>query len=299
MSLFRFIAAEKANHSISLMCRVLGVSRQGFHAFERRPACERSVSDDRLAEQIGQIHSRSRETYGAPRVHAQLRHEGVRVSRKRVERLMRREGLSGLIRRKRGRTTIRVPGVRCAPDLVERDFSPTARDRLWVADITYVRTWEGWIYVASVIDCFSRRVVGWAIEDHLRSELVVDALEMAVARRRPGPGLVHHSDQGSQFVALVFSQRLRDAGIGQSMGSKGDCYDNAVCESFHASLKKDLIYRRSWPTKAEARTQIFEWIEVFYNRQRLHSKLGYLSPAQFEELSNQHQDLRMKEARAA
>lgn len=299
MSLFRFIAAERANHSISLMCRCLGVSRQGFHAFERRPACERSVSDDRLAERIRAIHARSRETYGAPRVHAQLRHEGVRVSRKRVERLMRREGLSGLIRRKRGRTTIRVPGVRCAPDLVERDFSPAARDRLWVADITYVRTWEGWLYVATVIDCFSRRVVGWAIEDHMRAELVVDALEMAVARRRPEPGLVHHSDQGSQFVALVFSQRLTAAGIGQSMGSKGDCYDNAVCESFHASLKKDLIHRRSWPAKAEARTQVFEWIEVFYNRQRLHSRLGYLSPAQFEELSDQDQGSGMKETKAA
>ena len=231
MSLFQFIAAERADLPISLMCRVLGVSRQGFHAWERRPASKRALSDDRLAERIKRVHSRSRETYGAPRIHAQLRHEGVRVSRKRVERLMRREQLSGLRRRKRGRTTIRVPGVRLAPDLVERDFSPTARDRLWAADITYVRTWEGWLYVASVIDCFSRRIVGWSIEDHLRAELVVDALEMAVARRRPGPGLVHHSDQGSQFVALVFSQRLEAAGVVQSMGARGDCYDNPVCEA--------------------------------------------------------------------
>ena len=298
MSCFQFIAAERASLPISLMCRVLGVSRSGFHAWERRPACPRSLADDRLSERIKRIHARSRETYGAPRVHAQLRHEGVRVSRKRVERLMRREELSGLQRRKRGRTTIRVPGVRCAPDLVERDFSPVAPNKLWAADITYVRTWEGWLYLATVIDCFSRRIVGWAIEDHLRSELVVDALEMAVTRRRPEAGLVHHSDQGSQFVALVFSQRLESAGIVQSMGSKGDCYDNAVCEAFHATLKKDLIYRRSWPQKGETRTQIFEWIEVFYNRVRLHSTLGMLSPAQFEERSNQDQ-LGMKEARAA
>ncbi len=298
MSCFQFIAAERAELPISLMCRVLGVSRSGFHAWEARPACARSHSDGRLAGRIKQIHARSRETYGVPRVHAQLRHEGVSVSRKRVERLMRREGLSGLQRRKRGRTTIRVPGVRCAPDLVERDFSPIAKDRLWAADITYVRTWEGWLYLATVIDCFSRRIVGWAIEDHLRSELVVDALEMALAWRRPAAGLVHHSDQGSQFVALVFSQRLDAAGIVQSMGSKGDCYDNAVCEAFHATIKKDLIYRRSWPRKAEARTQIFEWVEVFYNRVRLHSTLGMLSPAQFEERSKQDQ-LGMMEAGVA
>ena len=211
---------------------------------------------------------------------------------------MRRQELSGLQRRKRGRTTIRVPGVRCAPDLVERDFSPVAPNKLWAADITYVRTWEGWLYLATVIDCFSRRIVGWAIEDHLRSELVVDALEMALWRRHPGNGLVHHSDQGSQYVSLAFGQRARDAGIAVSMGSRGDCYDNAVCESFHATIKKDLIYRRSWPKKAETRTRIFEWIEIFYNRVRLHSTLGMLSPSQFEERSNQDQ-LGMKEARAA
>ncbi len=282
MRCFRFIAAEKAAYSVKTMCRVLGVSRSGFHAWERRPACARELDDTHLCERIGTIHGRSRATYGSRRVHAELRHQGIRVGRKRVERLMRREKLSGLVKRRRGRTTIRVPGVRTAPDLVGRDFKPTAPDRLWTADITYVRTWEGWLYLASVIDCCSRRVVGWSIADHLGAELVVDALEMAVAHRRPGPGLVHHSDQGSQYVALVFGQRCAEAGINVSMGSKGDCFDNAVCESFHATIKKDLVHRRSWPTKAEARTAIFEYVEVFYNRERLHSTLGYLSPITYE-----------------
>ena len=285
MKCFRFIAARKAEHSVKTMCRVLGVSRSGFHAWERRPPCDRELNDRQLDERIEAIHRRSRHTYGARRVHAELAHEGVRVGRKRVERLMRRAALSGLVRRRRGRTTVRVPGVRCAPDLVERDFQPSAPDRLWVADITYVRTWEGWLYLAAVIDCYSRRVVGWSVTDHMRSDLVVDALEMAVARRKPAAGLVHHSDQGSQFVSLVFGQRCRDAEIEVSMGSKGCCFDNAVAESFFKTLKGDLINRRSWPSKAEARTAIFEWIEVFYNRQRLHSTLGYLSPVRYEEQS--------------
>ena len=282
MSVFRFVAARKAEHPVKTMCRVLGVSRSGFHAWERRSPCRRELDDRVLVERIGAIHRRSRGTYGARRVHAELAHEGVSVGRKRVERLMRRARLSGLVKRRRGRTTVRVPGVRCAPDLVERDFAPRAPDRLWVADITYVRTWEGWLYLAAVVDCFSRRVVGWSLADHMRAELVVDALEMAVARRRPHAGLVHHSDQGSQFVSLVFGQRCRDAGIEISMGSKGDCYDNSVAESFFATLKKDLIHRQSWPTKTEARTAIFEFIEAFYNRERRHSTLGYLSPHQFE-----------------
>jgi putative transposase len=285
VSRYRFIAAKKAEHSVKTMCRVLEVSRSGFYAWQRRPACQRELDDRQLVERIGQVHQRSRETYGARRVHAQLAHDGFRVGRKRVERLMRRAGLSGLVRRRRSRTTIRVPGVRCAPDLVERHFRPPAPDRLWVADITYVRTREGWIYLACVLDCYSRRVVGWSVADHTRSQLVVDALEMAVARRKPQAGLVHHSDQGSQFVSLLFGRRCHDAGIEVSMGSRGDCFDNAVAESFFKTLKTDLINRRSWPTKADARTAIFEWIEVFYNRRRLHSTLGYLSPAQFEERS--------------
>ena len=195
---FGFIAARNTEHSVNTMCRVLGVSRSGYHAWQRRPPSPRSREDAALSERIEQIHERSLKTYGSPRVHAELLLEhGIRVGRKRVERLMRRAGLSGQIARRRGRTTIRVQGIRTAPDLVERDFAPTDPNRLWAADLTYIRTWEGWLYLASVMDCYSRRIVGWAIADHLRAELVVDALEMAVARRRPDAGLVHHSDQGS------------------------------------------------------------------------------------------------------
>jgi putative transposase len=207
---------------------------------------------------------------------------GVRVSRKRVERLMRAAGISGLVRRKRGRTTISVPGVRVADDLVERRFRPDAPDVLWIADVTYLRTWEGWLYLAAVQDAYSRRIVGWSMADHMRSELVVDALQMAVSRRRPAPGLIHHSDQGSQYVSLAFGQAARDAGIARSMGSKGDCYDNAVAESFFATLKKELVHRRSWPTRRELTSEVFEYLEAFYNRARRHSTLGYLSPVDYE-----------------
>jgi putative transposase len=197
--IFRFVAAKKAEHSIQIMCRVLGVSRSGFHAWAAREPSTRAVADRRLTGRIAEIHEQSRKTYGSPRVHAELRLEdGVRVGRKRVERLMRLAGLSGQIKRRRGRTTIRVQGVRTAPDLVERDFNPTAVNRLWCADITYIRTWEGWLYLASVMDCYSRRIVGWAMADHLHAALVVDALEMAVARRHPGRGVIHHSDQFGQ-----------------------------------------------------------------------------------------------------
>jgi len=283
VTIFQFIAAKKAEHTIKALCRVLEVSRSGFHAWAAREPSARAVADAALTGRIAEIHKDSLKTYGSPRVHAELRLEdGVHVGRKRVERLMRRAGLSGQIRRRRGKTTIRVQGVRTAPDLVERDFNPTEPDRLWCADITYIRTWEGWLYLASVMDCYSRRIVGWAIADHLRAELVTDALEMAVARRRPDTGLVHHSDQGSQYTSLVFTRRCRSVGIDVSMGSRGDCFDNAVLESFHATLKKDLIHRRSWPTKAEARTAVFDYIEVFYNRRRRHSLLGMLSPLEFE-----------------
>ena len=292
--MFRFIAAKKANYPISLMCRVLGVSRSGFHAWLRRHPSKRWVDDVRLAELIHQIHSESQRSYGSPRVHAELRHRGVRVSRKRVERLMRRHGLSGLLRRRRGKTTVRVPGVRPAPDLVRREFRPTGPNRLWVADLSEVSTWEGKLYLAVVIDCFSRRVVGWAMAEHMRAELVVEALEMAVWRCRPEVGLVHHSDQGSQYVSLVFGQRCREAGIEVSMGSKGSALDNAVCESFFATLKKELTRRRSWPTRSEARSAIFEWIESWYDRRRLHSTLGYLSPMNYEQSILERKE--MKEA---
>jgi putative transposase len=282
--IYRFIAAKKAEHAIQIMCRVLGVSRSGYHAWAVRPPSARTVADQLLIDRIAVIHKRSRETYGSPRVHAELRLEdGVLVARKRVERLMRTAGLSGQLNR---RTTISIPGLRVAPDLVERDFNPTAVNRLWCADITYIRTWEGWLYLASVMDCYSRRIVGWAIADHMRKELVIEALQMAAARRRPDVGVVHHSDRGSQYTSLVFTNRCALVGIEVSNGSRGDCFDNAAMESFHASLKKDLIHRRSWPTKAEARTAVFEYIEAFYNRQRRHSRLGMLSPVDYENRSH-------------
>jgi putative transposase len=283
---FRFIAARKAEHSVKTMCRVLEVSRSGFHAWASRGPSARAREDADLTDRIKEIHEQNRKVYGSPRIHAELRlGDGRGVGRKRVERLMRQAGISGLVARKRGRTTVRVPGVRVCEDLVDRAFLAAAPDRLWVADITYLRTWQGWLYLAAVQDVYSRRIVGWAMADHMRTELVTDALEMALTRRRPAPGLVHHSDQGSQYVSLAFGQQARAAGIAQSMGSRGDCFDNAVAESFFATLKKELIHRRSWPDKDELRTEVFDYIEVFYNRRRRHRSLGQLSPAQFEQQS--------------
>jgi putative transposase len=290
VSVFGFIAAKKAEHSVKTMCRVLGVSRSGYHAWARRAPSARAREDARLTERIREIHTLNRKVYGSPRIHAELViGDGERVGRKRVERLMRVAGLSGLLARKRARTTVRVPGVRVCEDLVDRAFVAAAPDRLWVADITYLRTWEGWLYLVAVQDIFSRRIVGWSMADHMRTELVTDALEMALAQRRPAPGLIWHSDQGSQFVSLAFGQQARAAGIAQSMGSRGDCFDNAVAESFFATLKKELIHDRSWPSKRELTTEIFEYIEVFYNRRRRHSTLGFLSPVQFETITHHHQ----------
>ncbi len=285
MSVYRFIAAEKAAHSIAIMCRVLRVSRSGYHAWTQRPPGPRALEDARLTARIRELHRKRRGVYGSPRIWSDLTvDDGERIGRKRVERLMRQAGLSGLITKKWRATTVRVPGVRVADDLLDRNFAAGAPNRCWVADITYLRTWEGWLYLVAVQDLYSRRIVGWAMADHMRSELVTDALEMALAHRRPDRGLVWHSDQGSQFVSLSFGQKARAAGIAQSMGSKGDCFDNAVAESFFATLKKELINRRSWPAKAELRTEVFDYIEVFYNRERRHSTLGQRSPADYEKL---------------
>ena len=287
MSAYKHIAAEQADYPIGLLCQVLGVSRSGFYAWSTRAPSDRQLTDAWLTEQIREIHAENREVYGAPRIHAELRlARGVRVGRKRVERLMKDAGISGLVAKKRGRTTIRVPGVRVADDLVERDFQPAGPNVLWVADITYLRTWEGWLYLAAVQDAYSRRIVGWSMTDHMRSDLVVDALNMAIARRQPDAGLIHHSDQGSQFVSLAFGQACGKAGIARSMGSRGDCFDNAVAESFFATLKKELVRRRSWPTREELRIAVFDYIEIFYNATRRHSTLGMLSPAEFEKITS-------------
>jgi putative transposase len=283
---FAFIAAERANYPVAVMCRALSVNRTSFHDWERRAPSDRALSDAWLLEKIKAIHQANRRVYGAPRIHAELRlAHGIRVGRKRVERLMASAGISGLVVRKRGKTTIRVPGVRVADDLVERQFRPAAPNVLWLADITYLRSWEGWLYLAAVQDAYSRAIVGWGMAEHMRTELVLGALQMAVNRRRPQAGLIHHSDQGSQYVSLGFGQAARDAGISISMGSRGDAYDNAVAESFFATLKKELVHRQAWPTRRELGLAVFEYIEAFYNRQRRHSTLGMLSPADYETLS--------------
>ncbi len=283
MTVYRMISAEKASTPVSVCCELLGVSRSGYYEWAGRAPSDRALSDAWLTEKIKQIWTANRKVYGAPRIHAELRlAQGVRVGRKRVERLMRDAGVSGLVARKRGRTTIRVPGVRVADDLVERRFRPDAPNVLWIADVTYLRTWEGWLYLAAVQDAFSRRIVGWSMADHMRAELVVDALNMAITRRRPAPGLIHHSDQGSQYVSLAFGQAAGDAGIARSMGSRGCCFDNAVAESFFATLKKELVHRRSWPTRRELTSEVFEYIEAFYNPRRRHSTLRMLSPIDYE-----------------
>jgi putative transposase len=279
---FRLIDAKRARHPVSLLCSVLGVSRAGYYAWKDRPACPRRLRDDELLGEIRAIHDESKGTYGWPRIHAELRHRAVRVSRKRVARLMRQAGLSGVVRRRKGRTTVSVPGIATAPDLVRRDFAPTGPNRLWVADLSEIATWEGKLYLAVVVDCFSRRCVGWAMAEHMRAELVVEALHMALWQRRPDVGLIHHSDRGGQYVSLILGQTARAAGIAVSMGAKGCALDNAVCESFFATLKKELTRRRSWPTRRELESAVFAWIEGWYNRRRLHSTLGYLSPADYE-----------------
>ncbi len=281
MSCYRFIEAERARYSISLMTRVLKVSRSGYYAWRSRGTSCRDAANARLTERIRAIHAKSRGTYGYLRVHAELRGERA-VGRNRVARLMGAAGLAGCAPKSRKFTTRRDKDSLPAPDLVDRLFLADAPNTLWLADITYVPTLEGWLYLAFVLDAYSRRVVGWSMAEHLRAELVVDALSMAVGRRAPGEGLIHHSDHGSQYTSLEFGQRLREARILPSMGSVGDAYDNAMAESFVSTLKRELIDRRVWVTREAARLAIFEYLEVFYNRSRLHSALGYLSPEAFE-----------------
>jgi putative transposase len=267
------------------MCRVLGVSRSGYYDWKNREPSKKSQEDAALTIKIQQIHQRSRKTYGSPRIHAELRAMGIRCGRNRVARLMRKAGLKGCLRGRRRRkgTTLRDGAASPAADLVRRDFSALAPNRLWVADITYIKTLEGFLYLSFVLDAYSRRVVGWSMATHLRAELVVDALEMALCRRKPQAGLIHHSDQGVQYTSMSFGKRLKEAGIVASMGSVGSAYDNAMAESFVATLKSELVYRGSWPTRASARTATFEYLECFYNTRRRHSALGYLSPMEYEE----------------
>ena len=284
MSSFRLIDAEKARFPVSMLCRVLKVSKSGYYAWKRRPPSKRSRQGAALTEKIREVHQRSRQTYGYPRVHAELHALGVRCGRRRVARLMRRAGLRGCMRGRKRRTTRLDPRAVPAADLVKRDFTATSPNRLWTADITCVPTDEGFLYLAFVLDVYSRRIVGWAMESHLRTELVVDALEMAVWRRKPKAGLVHHSDRGVQYTALSFGKKLEEAGIVPSMGRAGSALDNAISESFISTLKCELVHDRRFPTREAARSAVFEYLEAFYNRRRLHSSLGYVSPESYEDL---------------
>jgi putative transposase len=262
------------------MCRVLGVSPSGYYAWATRPASARAAMDAALIAEIRTAHTASKGTYGAPRVQIDLAEAGIHVSRKRVARLMRNAGLSGVSRRKHIATTVR-DGARQAPDLVDRNFTADRPNVLWVADITYIPAWAGFLYLAVVLDAFSRRIVGWSMATTLHTQVVLDALDMALWQRRPN-GVIHHSDQGSQYTSIEFGKRCRAAGVRPSMGSVGDAYDNAMAESFFATLECELLDRRRFKTQAEARIAVFEFIEGFYNPRRRHSSLGYLSPMIFE-----------------
>ena len=264
------------------MCRVLGVSKSGFYAWRHRPPSQRMVDDARLTKSIREIHAMSRGTYGSPRVHAELRCRGERVGRKRVERLMRLNGIEARSRRRIRRSKYVEHGLPVAPNVLDRRFDVDAPNQVWATDITFIWTQEGWLYLAVVVDLYSRRVVGWSMADHVRTELVIGALEMALGNRLPDASLLHHSDRGSQYASYRYQKALEQHGIRCSMSRRGECIDNAVVESFFGTLKTELVYRSTWPTRDAARLAIHEYIEVFYNRRRRHSRLGYLSPAEFE-----------------
>jgi len=279
---FDFIAAEKAKHSVTRLCKMLRVSRGGYYASRKRTPSKRALEDARLGTLVVQAHRLSRGTYGSPRMLDELREHGERIGRSRVMRLMKERGLTGEMKKKWRHVAGALTVDPCEPNKLDRDFTAPAPNRLWASDITYVRTWEGWLYLAVVIDLFSRRVVGWSMQSHMKTDLVLTALTMAVGMRLPSPGLLAHSDRGSQYTSFDYQSALKSHGIECSMSGRGDCWDNAVVESFFGTLKKELIYRRSWATRDEAAAAIHEYIEVFYNRHRRHSTLGGKSPAAFE-----------------
>lgn len=273
--------AHQAEFPIKAMCRLLGVSTSGYYAWASRTPSARDMEDQQLLEHIRAIHKRSRGTYGSPRIHAELKDLGVQISGKRIARLMRQDAIKGVSRRRKPVTTVREPADKIARDLVGRDFSATAPNRLWVADITYIPTLAGVLYLGVVLDVFSRRVIGWAMAAHMKTELVLSALEMALGQRNVDK-VIHHSDQGSQYTSLAFGLRCKKADIRPSMGSVGDCYDNALCESFFATLECELIDRVTFKNRKDAEMQIFDFIEGWYNPHRRHSAIGYLSPINYE-----------------
>lgn len=283
---YQFIAEHRQEYPVSTMCRVLEVAVSGFYAWLRRAPSRRSQENTGLGEQIVRIYQANRQVYGSPRIHAVLRAEGKPCGKKRVARLMRERGLSARPRKHRTRTTDSTHEQPVAPNLLNREFTATAPNTKWVADITAIWTSEGWLYLAVVLDIYSRLVVGWAMDAHRDEALVEQAARMALAHRQPEPGLLHHSDRGSQYSATDYRELLEQYGIVMSMSGKGDCYDNALMESFFGTLKSECVDRQSFASRAQARLVIFEYLEVFYNRQRLHSSLGYLSPVTYELRAN-------------
>lgn len=280
---FSFIHAEKALFPVRALCHLLGVSPQGYYAFARRPPSRRVLAEVALCEAIRQVFAESGETYGSPRVLRELRARGVRTSKRRIERAMRGMGLRPPAPRKRVQTTVRDPSHPVAPNELARDFTATRPNERWVTDITYVWTDEGWAYVATILDLFSRAVVGWSIDVTATTRLTLTALQSAVQKRRPTAGLLHHSDRGCQYTSAEYRQRLKALGVTVSMSRTGNCWDNAVAESFFATLKTELVHRRRWRNALELRNALFEYIEVFYNRRRLHSSLDYRTPAAVEQ----------------
>jgi transposase InsO family protein len=284
MKLDPFIEAEKtAGHSVQRTCALFEVSTSAYYQRRNGTPCARAITDAELLGLIRAIHKESNGTYGAPRIHKELLHRHIACGKRKVTRLMRQAGLEGRCKKRWRTTTVADPDAEAARDLIQRHFGPCEEmDRRYVGDITYIGTWEGWAYLATVIDLASRRVVGWALADHMRTELVEDALTMAFANRAPQRGVIFHSDRGCQYTSGDFAELARANGVVLSVGRKGECWDNAVAESFFATIKRELIDTRAWPTRAGLRRAVFEYIEGWYNTRRLHSTLGYLSPAQYE-----------------
>lgn len=285
MTVHPFIAAEKqGGHNVKKVCALLKVSRAAFYARRTAVPGPRAVRDAELSEKIAEVHTSSRGTYGAPRIHAALQEEGAACGRRRVARLMRAAGLSGQHRRRRHLTTVPDPRAAAPPDLIVRDFQPdpAGLNARWCGDITYIPTDEGWLYLATVIDIASRRVVGWATADHMRTDLVADALTAAYCWRRPADPVIFHSDRGSQYTSQQFATLAAEFGVRLPVGRTGQCWDNALAESFFATIKRELLDTTTWPSRAAARTAIFDFIEGWYNLHRLHSSLGYRSPADYE-----------------
>lgn len=273
---------EKAFFPITVLCRVLEVSRSGYYAWLKRPVCSRKVEDKQISTQIRELHEESRQTYGSPRIHEALLVKGRRVSRKRIARLMNEEGIYGRKKRKFKHTTDSNHPYPIAPNVLDRNFKTEHPDEVWVGDITYVATMEGWLYLAVLIDLCTHQVVGWSMSANIDRFLALDAFDMAVARRRPPPGLIHHTDRGSQYACPDYQLALKVNGFQPSMSRKGNCWDNAGAESFFGAIKQELIHRYVFTTRDAARQAIFDYIEVFYNRRRLHSSIGYMSPIEFE-----------------